>query len=180
MKKLFFFTLAVSGFILLSATQSYSQARSSVGIGAGINYPLQSGYHVGRDRVLFANFRTSNKITIMPSIGLESTESDKKGVYNGYYFVGSGRSVDLFFLNLSAKYYFQKSFFAFGGPAVYLGGDDLGSAGIGGQFGAGYDWNFDDYSSFELSLRSELLPVYDKTVPTAALRVAYKFNFSRK
>lgn len=116
----------------------------------------------------------------MPTLGLENIESDKKGTYNGYYFVGSGRSVGLVFLNVAARYYFYKRFFAFAGPSVYVGGDDASSSGLGGTLGGGYDWAVDHYSSLEFSLRADVLPVYDKTVPVSGLRVAYKFNFSRR
>ncbi|MBS7565631.1 hypothetical protein KHS38_14560 [Mucilaginibacter sp. Bleaf8] len=180
MKKQFLLAFSLIILAFFTAHKTYSQARSSIGIGGGINYPLQSGYHIGRDKVIQGNIRLKDALTLMPTIGLENIESDKKGVYNGYYFVGSGRSVDLVFLNVAARYYFYKRFFAFAGPSIYLGGDDAGSSGLGGTLGGGYDWAVDHYSSLEFSLRADVMPVYDKTVPVSGLRVVYKFNFSRR
>jgi hypothetical protein len=181
MKKALTYILVACGILMLT-TECYSQirTRSSIGIGGGINLPLQDGYRIGRDRALQLDLRLKNKLSIVSSLGWETIKGAKKGVYNGYYFSESGRSVDLVFLNVSAKYYFNKTLFGFAGPSVYVGGDDAGSSGIGGNVGAGYDWAVDDYSSLELSLLGEVLPVYSKTVPVAGLRLAYKFNFNRR
>ncbi|WP_158825733.1 hypothetical protein [Mucilaginibacter lacusdianchii] len=173
---------AFFAFTFLSIPISYSQirSRSSIGVGVGINQPMQNGYRIGRDRVIQANIRLNRRLTLMPTLGVENIKGNNKGAYNGYYFTESGRSVGLVFLNPAMRYYFSKTLFGFAGPSVYIGGENASSSGLGGTAGAGYDWPVDDYSSLELSLRADVLPVYSKTVPVAGLRLAYKFNFSAR
>ncbi|MDT3403849.1 hypothetical protein QE417_002921 [Mucilaginibacter terrae] len=146
----------------------FSQARNSIGVGAGLNLPINNDYKVGRDRVIQANIFARNKFALMPTLGIE----DIKGKLRSDYSVG--------FLNLAAKYYATQRIFVFAGPSCYVGGNDGGVIGLGGTAGAGYDWAFDKYSSLEFSLRTDLLPSYFNISPLAGLRVAYKFNFSKK
>jgi hypothetical protein len=167
-------------FILLDINPSYGQSRNSIGIGAGINLPLQAGYRVGRHRVLQANLFSKNRWSFMPALGWETIAGGHKGLDNGSYYSESKPGADLVFLNLSAKYYFDKRWFAYVGPSLYLGSYDGGTIDWGGTLGAGYDWAFDDYSSIELSLHTDVLPVNRQTIPVAGLRAAYKFNFERK
>jgi hypothetical protein len=167
-------------FNTINIHQSYGQVRSSVGFGIGVNHPLQGGYRFGKDWAIQANIRTSKKAALVPAIGIESVEGNNKGTYNGYYFTGSGRSVNLVFLRLAGKYYFNNNVFGFAGPALYVGGDDAGSSGIGGSIGVGYDMDLDNLNNLEFTFRTDVRPVYSKMVPVAALGIAYKFNFTKR
>lgn len=160
--------LLITVFLSCCYTLLFAQARNAVGIGGGINLPLKDGYKVGRDRVIQANIFARNKFALMPTLGIE----DIKGKLLSDYSVG--------FLNLGAKYYATPKVFVFAGPSCYVGGNDGGVVGLGGTAGAGYDWAFDKYSSLEFSLRADLLPSYFNVSPLTGLRVAYKFNFSKK
>lgn len=153
---------------LLIFNDVLAQARNSVGIGAGINLPAKTGYKVGRDKALQANIFAHKRFAIMPTLGIEDIKSNLRSDFN----VG--------FLNLAAKYYTGKNFFIYAGPSCYVGGNDGGVVGLGGTAGIGYDWAFDDYSSLEVSARADVLPSYLHVNPLAGLRVAYKFNFSKK
>lgn len=146
----------------------FAQARNSVGIGAGINLLTASGSKVGRDRVIQANVFAHKRFAVMPTLGIEDIKSKLRSDFS----VG--------FLNIAAKYYTGKNFFIAAGPSVYVGGYDGGVVGLGGTAGIGYDWAFDKYSSLELSARADFLPSYFNIGPLAGLRLAYKFNFSKK
>jgi len=145
-----------------------AQARNSVGIGAGINLPAESGSRVGRDRVIQANIFAHKRFAIMPTLGIEDIKRDLRSDFS----IG--------FLNIAAKYYVSTNVFVYAGPSVYVGGYDGGVIGLGGTAGVGYEWAFDKYSSVEFSTRADLLPSYFNINPLVGLRVAYKFNFSKK
>lgn len=145
-----------------------AQARNSIGIGAGINLLAESDSKIGRDRVLQANIFAHKGFVIMPTLGIEDIKSKLRSDFS----VG--------FLNLAAKYYTGKNFFVYAGPSVYVGGYDGGVIGLGGTAGIGYEWAFDKYSSLAFSTRADFLPSYFNINPLAGLRVAYKFNFSKK
>lgn len=155
---------------LLFSNLVYSQpARSSIGIGAGINQPFKGGYGIGRDRVIQGNFRLNNTLALMPVLGWET-------IAGGNNF-DSHSGFDAGFLNVAAKYYLSKKVFVYVGPSGYVGGNDGGVIGLGGTTGAGYNWNFDDYSSIEFSLRADVLPAHMQAGTLIGLRVAYQFNF---
>jgi hypothetical protein len=157
-------------FTLLFSNLVYSQpARTSIGIGAGINQPFKGGYRVGRDRVLLANIRLNNTLALMPVLGWETIAGGRK--------FDSNSGFDAGFFNLVAKYYLSKKVFAYAGPSGYVGGSDGGVIGLGGSAGAGYNWNLDDYSSLEFSLRADVLPTHLQAGTILGLRVAYQFNF---
>lgn len=177
MKQLCICILILSG--MLSIDKTYAQARYSVGLGTGINIPLPSGYNIGRDYFLQGSVKLSNKLELMPSIGGVNIESDKKGRYNGYYFVGSGRSVGLGYLSASTKYYFNNLFFAVAGASINVGGEEASSSGLGAHAGAGINLNLDQHNALEFTGRFEALPDYGKTVPLIGIRAAYRFNFGK-
>jgi hypothetical protein len=170
MKNLFIITsLLVS---ILFCKQTYSQVRNSIGLGGGINRPVKGGYGIGRDRVVQANIHLNNKLAFMPVLGLETIA--------GGHQLDSKSGFDAGFLNLAAKYFPGKKVFVYAGPSGYVGGNDGGVVGLGGTAGAGYNWNFDDYSSLEFSLRADVLPTHMQAGTLIGLRVAYQFNFSRR
>ncbi|NCD70285.1 hypothetical protein [Mucilaginibacter agri] len=177
MKQLYICILILLG--VLTIDKTYGQARNSIGFGGGINIPLPNGYSTGSNYFLQGSIKLANKVELMPSIGVVNIESDKKGVYNGYYFVGSGRSVSLIYLSATAKYYFNSLFFVVGGASLNAGGDDAGSSGVGAHAGAGVNLNLDKHNALEFTGRFEALPDYDKTVPLIGIRAAYRFNFGR-
>jgi len=157
-------------FIVFFSDVAYSQpARSSIGIGAGINQPFKGGYGIGRDRVLQANIRLNNHLALMPVLGWETIAGGKK--------FDSNSGFDTGFLNLATKYYLSNKVFTYAGPSVYVGGSDGGVVGLGGSAGAGYNWNLDDYSSLEFSLRADALPTHLQAGSFIGVRVAYQFNF---
>jgi len=163
----FFFVLLLA---LIVSNCVYSQpARTSIGIGAGINQPFKSGYGIGRDRVLQANIHLNYKLALMPLLGWETIAGGKN--------LNDRSGFDAGFLNLAAKYFLSKNVFAYAGPSVYVGGNDGGVVGLGGSAGAGYNWNMDDYSSIEFSLRTDALPTHLQAGTLIGLRVAYQFNF---
>lgn len=151
-------------------------SRSSVSIGTGINHPLNDGYKPGRSWALQGNVKISDNFGIAPTFGFESIVGAKKGRYNGYYYDESGHGVDLGYLSLSVKYHFNYHVFTIAGPSFYVGGESASSMGFGGTAGAGYDLLLDDHSSIELSILGHILPVYQKHVPVAGVRIAYKFS----
>jgi hypothetical protein len=167
-------------FLALSVfTRANSQARFSVGIGTGLNFPLPHGYNLGSDYFLQGDIKLTKRWALTPSIGVVNIESDKKGVYNGYYFVGSGRSVGLVYTGSSVKYYFSDLMFVTGGVSLNVGGEDAGSTGLGGHAGAGLNLNLDNHNALEFTGGIEGLPDYDKFVPLLCLRGVYKFNFGK-
>jgi hypothetical protein len=166
--------------ILISAQLTKGQSRNSIGFAVNVNTPLRNGYTTGYGWAFQGNIRLNEKWAIVPVVGVEQVKSDKNGRYNGYYFEGTGRSVGWGYLGASAKYYFGGQWFGYAGGALYVGGDDAGSTGPGATAGAGYDLAVGRRSSFELSLHADLLPVYSKAVPVGGVKLAYKFNFSKR
>ncbi|WP_345950085.1 hypothetical protein ABDD95_01245 [Mucilaginibacter sp. PAMB04274] len=147
---------------------AYGQARNSIGVGAGLNFPFKTGYSIGRDRVLQMQLFSKKQWAFMPVLGLEKFKGKQEA------------NMDVAFLNMAAKYYVSKTVFIYAGPSVYAGGNDNGVAGAGGAVGAGYDWTLDGFSSIEFSLRTDFLQAYTRLPPAAGIRVAYKFNFKHK
>lgn len=154
--------------ISFSVNTAFAQARNSIGIGAGLNFPVKDGYQIGRDRVLQANIFARKRFAIMPTLGWETFRNRNR------------TNIDMAFLNIAAKLYLSKSWFVYGGPSGCLSGHDGGVIGWGGSVGGGYEWAFDKYSSVEFSLRTDFPPAYLRIPTAAGLRVAYKFNFSKK
>lgn len=161
-------TLLIIFAVSLFTHTALAQARNSIGIGAGLNLPVNDGFKIGRDRVLQVNIFAHKRFVIMPTLGWETFRNRNR------------TDIDMAFLNIAAKLYFSKSWFVYGGPSGCLSGYDGGVIGWGGSVGGGYEWAFDKYSSVEFSLRADFAPSYLRIPTAAGLRVAYKFNFSKK
>jgi hypothetical protein len=171
------FLLVLFGTVLLCSTEVRAQARGSIGLGAGINVPLASGFVPGSTWVLQTSARLSNRFALTPALGIEHIKSDKKGRYNGYYFEGSGRGVSLLTLNLSTRYYINRTLYVTAGPTLYVGGEDASSSGLAGTAGFGYDLKLDRHNNLELLLHADAVPDYGTMLTVAGLRLLYKFNF---
>jgi hypothetical protein len=159
---------------------AHAQARGSIGFGAGPALPLESGYKVGNTWALQASAKLSNKFALTPTLSIERIVSQNKGHYNGYYFEGSPRGINLLMLSLPVHYYITEGVFAALGPTLFVGGEDASSSGIGGTGGVGYDLPVDAHNSFELMLHCDRVLVYDHPVTLLGLRLTYKFNFRRR
>jgi hypothetical protein len=171
-------TLMIAGLLTIISSVSYGQARSSIGIGAGVNKTFASGYNVGYGFTLQGSIRLSKKFALVPSLGLEKINADYAIIHEGYSSY-TRDNVALFTVGLSGKYYMSEQWFARAGALLYLGADGGGpsSGGIGGTAAFGYDVPVNNGHNLELTLRTDLIKVRDKgdITPVAGLRVAYNF-----
>jgi hypothetical protein len=174
------FKMAFLAALFFCHINAEGQARSSIGFGGGPAFPIGSGYKVGSTLALQFNVRLSNKVALAPLLGIETIISQNKGRYNGYYFEGSPRGVNLVMLSLPVRYYITERIFATLAPTLYVGGEDAGSSGIGGTVGLGYDLPVDPRNDLELMLHCDRLLVYEHPIVVAGLRLAYKINFHKK
>ncbi|QJD96505.1 hypothetical protein HH214_11780 [Mucilaginibacter robiniae] len=187
MKKPIYITTAIIFLLLnLCLTQVYSQARTSTSLGYDVNLPLHSGYKFGYGFNWQTNIKVSNKVAISPVLGYDRINSDGGIIYSndGYGHYRYRDNIDLFYLGLGAKYYFDKQFFARAGAMIYIGGgnEDLVTGGIGGTAAVGYDWTIDKRSTFELTLRTDIINFktnHREVGAIAGLGIAYKFNFRK-
>jgi hypothetical protein len=114
-----FKSTAIFALLLLASSIAYGQARSSIGLGLGVNHWLNNNdsyntTHLGIS--IMGNIRVSNKVVIEPSIGAKDV-------------------ADFVNFRLNGKYFFTNRFFVTAGPFIWLGGDV--ESGIGGSGGVG-------------------------------------------
>lgn len=185
MKNTLLKTLLITG-LLFSGIKTYSQSRSSVGFGYGIDKPYSGDYKFAKEFQLQGNIAISNQWAVSPAIGYDRLLSNNRIIYSSPYFhsIPIGNS-DLMYLGASARYSLNKEWFAKAGPIFYVAGgnEDISNVGIGGSGCVGYNLNFTDHSTLELSLSTEIVnipaPTGNGTTSVAGFKIAYVFNFRR-
>ena len=176
------FIIAYSSVFLLFDIQSaYSQARSGIGIAYSKNKPYSGDYNFGGGFQVQGDIKLLDKLAIVPNFGFEEVNSKGRIVYEQFT-TKRISSLDLFYIGASAKYFFNKNFFAKGGAIVFIAGgnEDISGGGIGGTAAAGYSLNLDNHSSLEFSVNTDLIYVkYSSNglTPIGGLKIAYIFNF---
>jgi hypothetical protein len=94
-------------------------------------------------------------------------------------------SLNLFHIDLAAKYYITPDLFAKLGPVFYNAGGnkDLVAGGIGGTAAVGYQLMMDNRNKLEFVFNTDLINSRNGrgngVIPIAGLKIAYSFNFSR-
>lgn len=185
MKKALLKTLLITA-LLSSGIKSYSQSRSSIGFGYGINKPYSGDYKVGKGFQLQGNITISGHWAISPSLGYNRLLSKRQIIYNQpYYYNNRIDNIDLMCLGALASYSFNNEWFAKAGPIFYVAGgnEDIANLGFGGSAAVGYNLNFTPHSTLELSLSTRIINIPPQTgngtTAIAGLKVAYVFNFRR-
>jgi len=172
--------------LLSSGIKAYSQSRSSVGFGYGINKPYSGDYKFAKSFQLQGNIAVAEKWAVSPAIGYDRLLSNNRIIYSSpnFHSLPIGNS-DLMYLGASARYSLNKEWFAKAGPIFYVigGNEDVANVGIGGSGCVGYNLNFTDHSTLALSLSTEIVnipaPTGNGITPVAGLKIAYVFNFMR-
>lgn len=136
------------------------QAKNALGIGPALNSSKRGSYDnpTGFGGRLQGEIKLVNKISLVPSIGLE-------GPYNGYF-------------GVSGKYYPVDRFHLMAGGIAYIGGDLY--SGVGPSVAVGYQILASGRHFIDLDLHGEIIKVdpYENTT-VLGLRLTYNFSFSR-
>lgn len=165
--------------------KTYSQSRSSVGFGYGINKPYSGDYNSGKGFQIQGNIAIAGKWAVSPAIGYDHLVSKHHIVYSSPYSYSRIDNIDLIYMGASARYFLNNEWFAKAGPIFYAAGgnEDLANAGLGGSATLGYNVNFTDHSTLELSLSTEIINIPPQSgngiTSIAGLKIAYVFNFRR-
>lgn len=158
------------------STAAFSQAASFAGIAAGITQPVHKDYKTGNTLQLQGGIKLSHRLAIAPAIGWQGIRVQPGKIVNTPY-GSSPRSADLFYAQLALRYFTGSHVFIALAPALYVGGDDAASSGIGGGAQLGYHLPADAHNGFEITLYTDVLPVYSDYMAVAGLRLAYVFRF---
>jgi len=146
--------------IHFSINTASGQAKNALGFGPAINVSKTGSYHRegGIGARLQGEIKLANRISLVPSIGVESP-------YNGY-------------LGVSGKYYPVDRFHLLLGGIAYIGGDI--SAGVGPSVGVGYQLVSSRRHFIDIDLHGEIIKVdpYENTT-VLGLRLTYNFSFSK-
>jgi hypothetical protein len=185
MKNSFLLKTALVAVLVMCGGKIYSQARSNISFGYGINKPFSSDYQSDKGFMLQGTIALTDQIAIVPAVGYEHLLADRslygQQPYRAFYV----KSSDLLYLGASAKYHFYKDFFAKAGPILYAAGgnEDIANFGVGGTGGLGYNLNLDKHSSLELSASAFVVNIPPETgngtTTFASFKVAYAFNFMK-
>ncbi|RYD86779.1 MAG: hypothetical protein EOP54_29855 [Sphingobacteriales bacterium] len=167
--------------LVMISVIGFSQARSSIGFGVGVNKTFSDGYRFGHGFNLQGSIRVGNAFAIVPTIGYERLNAEYAVVHEGFSSY-TRSSIDLIGVGFSGKYYFKEQWFARAGVLLHLGGgnEGLSAGGFGGTFAAGYDMPLDNRNDLEFTLRTDVVNFSQGStgfVPVVGLRVAYNFNF---
>ncbi|MCD0489555.1 hypothetical protein LPB86_15040 [Pedobacter sp. MC2016-14] len=147
-------------YIHFSINTAYGQAKNALGLGPAINVSKTGSYNreSGIGARLQGEIKLANRISLVPSIGLETP-------YNGY-------------LGISGKYYPIPRFHLLFGGIAYIGGDVY--AGVGPSVAIGYQLVGSRRNFIDIDLHGEIIKVdpYENTT-VLGLRLTYNFSFSR-
>jgi hypothetical protein len=171
-------------FVLVTAgTKAFSQSATGIGLGYGASKPFSNDYNFGSGFQLFGNLAITNKWEIVPNLGYESIDSKGRVYVVDPYYTKRISDIDLFYIGVSAKYNFNRRFFAKLGPTFYVAGgnEDIAAAGIGGTAAGGYNLDLDEHSTLELSLYTTIINIDsggNGITPIAGFKIAYVFNFA--
>lgn len=145
-----FFTNTVNG-----------QAKNALGIGPALNISKRGSYDnpTGFGGRLQGEIKLVNKISLVPSFGIE-------GPYTGYF-------------GISGKYYPADRFHVMAGGIAYIGGDLY--AGIGPSLAVGYQLLASKRHFIDIDLHGDIIKVDPKGhTNIIGLRLTYNFSFSRQ
>lgn len=186
MKNIVFKSLLIT-ILLSSGINAYSQSRSNIGFGYGINKPYSGDYNTGKGFQLQGNITVSGSWSISPSLGYDRLLSKRQLLINNppYYYSNRIDNIDLTCLGVLARYSLNNNWFAKAGPIFYIAGgnEDIANLGFGGSAAVGYNLNFTPHSTFELSLSTGIVNIPPQagngTTAIAELKIAYVFNFRK-
>jgi hypothetical protein len=185
MKNIVFKTLLITT-LLSSGINAYSQSRSNIGFGYGINKPYSGDYKTGKGLQLQGNITITGKWSLSPSLGYDRLVAKRQIINNSpYYYSTRVDNIDLTCLGVSARYSLNSNWFAKAGPVFYIAGgnEDIANLGFGGSAAVGYNLNFTPHSTLELSLSTEIVNIPPQagngTTAIAGLKIAYVFNFRK-
>jgi len=160
--------------ITICSFNSYSQAKSSIGLAGTFNYPAASNYKLGYGQSLTADIKISNKLALSPSIEHEKINATVIGN-------NAKRTLNLYLFRLTGKYYFTNHLFADAGALLYLGGDQgVIAGGLAATGSAGYQFQLTQLTFIETSLWSHLVSLYENNAtPVLGIKVGFKFNLKK-
>jgi hypothetical protein len=169
--------------LVITSSRVFSQSATGIGFGYGASRPFSNDYNFGSGFQLFGNLAIADKWEIVPNLGYESIDSKGRVYVVDPYYTKRISNIDLFYIGGSAKYNFNRQFFAKLGPTFYVAGgnEDIAAIGIGGTAAGGYNWDMDEHSTFELSVYTTVINIDsggNGITPVAGFKVAYVFNFA--
>lgn len=174
--------------MITNAETGIAQSRSALGFRYGVNKPYSDAYKFGTGGAVQLNLAFNKKWGFDASFNYDRINGDQSTYYspveNETITFSEAKSLDLFHLDLAARYYITPDFFAKLGPTLYFAGgnNDLGGLGVGGTAAIGYQLMLDKRNKLEFVFNTDLINVQRNigtgTTPIAGLKVAYAFNFS--
>jgi hypothetical protein len=193
------YPILIFTFFMLIAENGFSQARSGVGVRFGINKPYADAYKFGSGAAFQFNSAFDRKWGAELSIGYDKINGDRETLYYPEEAIKmhpelyplpsrtfiEAESLNLFHIDLAAKYYITPDLFAKLGPVFYIAGgnEDLVAGGIGGTAAVGYQLMMDNRNKLEFVFNTDLIDSRNGrgngVIPIAGLKVAYSFNFRR-
>jgi hypothetical protein len=184
------FNLAFIFLFIIHVQTGAAQSRNAIGFRYGLNKPYSDAYKFGTGGALQANIAFSKKWGFDASFNYDRINGDQSTFFSPVeqelITLSEAKSLDLFHIDLAARYYIIPDVFAKLGPILYFAGgnDDLGGLGIGGTAAIGYQLMLDKRNKLEFVFSTDLINVQRSIgtgiTPIAGLKVAYAFNFSRR
>ena len=146
--------------VLFSINIANGQAKNALGLGpaANISKTGSYGWENGFGARLQGEIKLANRVSLVPSIGVETP-------YSAYF-------------GVSAKYYPVDKFHLLLGAIAYIGGDV--NAGVGPSAAVGYQLISSRRHFLDIDLHGEIIKVdpYENTT-VLGIRLTYNFSFSR-
>jgi hypothetical protein len=180
------FNLVFIFLLIANVRVGVAQSRSAIGFRYGVNKPYADVYKFGTGGALQVNLAFNRKWGFDASFNYDKINGD----HSTYYSPVEGRpivfreaeSLNMFHIDLAARYYIIPNFFAKLGPILYFasGNEDLAGLGVGGTAAIGYQLMLDKRNKLEFVFNTDLINVQNGVgiTPIAGLKVAYAFNFS--
>ncbi|MGZ3776732.1 MAG: hypothetical protein ACXVI9_03865 [Mucilaginibacter sp.] len=166
---------------LLFSMSAFSQSRSNIGLGFGLNKPYSGDYNFGAGIQLQGDIAIGNQFAFSPDAGYSRINA-KGGFVGG----GSGGNpidnLNLLYFRLSLRYYFYRNWFITGAPILYMAGEngETDGIGVGGSGSVGCTVDLDPHSTLAFSFNTDVINITSNghgSTPIAGLKVAYLINF---
>jgi len=184
------FNLSCIFIFIINVQAAVAQSSNAIGFRYGVNKPYSDAYKFGTGGAVQANIAFSKKWGFDISFNYDRIRGDQSTFFSPaekeLITLSEAKSLNLFHIDLAARYYIVPDLFVKTGPIIYFAGgnEDLGGLGIGGTAAIGYQLMLDKRNKLEFVFNTDLINVQRNigtgTTPIAGLKVAYAFNFSRR
>ncbi len=146
--------LIFSIMLTLNTDAVQAQARSGLGINAGLN---TSEYGMGYVGMFFGEIKVAKAVSVVPALG---------------YVIPSGLN-----LSLNGRYFFDESLYVNAGPLWNLASLEHGDFGLGGSAGVGLSQRLSRISVVDFNFQVDLAHFNNALRPVVGVRVAFQGIF---